>query len=130
DIETEDGHRQRILVRAHPDQERPEGLADRELLVRVGGRWLTLMQHPRFPRPEPVEEAGATTAPMPGTVTTVAVAVGDTVAADELLLTLEAMKMEHRVTADLAGTVTAVHVESGTQVDTDQLLVSIEPAAS
>jgi propionyl-CoA carboxylase alpha chain len=90
-----------------------------------GGR-VTLLQRPRFPDPVVEQPAGATLAPMPGAVVTVAVTVGERVEAGALLCTVEAMKMEHRVTAPVAGTVGEVHVEPGQQVDADQVLVVVE----
>jgi biotin carboxyl carrier protein len=65
---------------------------------------------------------------MPGSVVTVAVSEGQQVARGELLVTVEAMKMEHRVTAPFEGTVAEVHVAAGQQVDADQLLVVVEEA--
>jgi propionyl-CoA carboxylase alpha chain len=90
-----------------------------------GGR-VTLLKRPRFPDPVVEQPAGATLAPMPGAVVTVAVTVGERVEAGALLCTVEAMKMEHRVTAPVAGTVGEVHVEPGQQVDADQVLVVVE----
>ena len=62
-------------------------------------------------------------APMPGTVTTVAVAVGARVARGALLLTLEAMKMETAVRAESDGEVAEVVVKPGDAVDLKDLLV-------
>ncbi|MBK9545253.1 MAG: biotin/lipoyl-binding protein [Dehalococcoidia bacterium] len=56
------------------------------------------------------EGATAITAPLAGTIAAVRVAEGDEVAEGQLLLVLEAMKMEHRITAPSAGVVKAVHV--------------------
>ena len=55
-------------------------------------------------------------------------APGDEVTAGQLLVVLEAMKMEHAVHADGAGTVTAVHVAVGEQVETGRLLVVVVEA--
>ncbi len=71
---------------------------------------------------------GKVTAPMPGRVLTVDVAIGQSVAAGDRLLVLEAMKMEHRLTAKLAGTVVAVHVGEGDQVADGGVLVEIAAA--
>ncbi|MEM1381018.1 MAG: biotin carboxylase N-terminal domain-containing protein [Pseudomonadota bacterium] len=58
-------------------------------------------------------DAAALSAPMPATVTGVKVAVGDRVAAGDVLVTLEAMKMETVIKAPHAGEVTAVHFAQG-----------------
>ena len=62
-------------------------------------------------------------APMPGTVTTVAVSVGVRVARGDLLLTLEAMKMETAVRAESEGEVAEVLVKPGASVDLKDLLI-------
>jgi len=62
-------------------------------------------------------------APMPGTVTTVAVSVGARVARGDLLLTLEAMKMETAVRAESEGEVAEVLVKPGETVDLKDLLI-------
>ncbi|MER5991038.1 acetyl/propionyl/methylcrotonyl-CoA carboxylase subunit alpha [Streptomyces viridosporus] len=71
--------------------------------------------------------ADSLTAPMPGTVTVVKVAVGDEVAAGQSLLVVEAMKMEHVISAPHAGTVTELDVAPGTTVAMDQVLAVIAP---
>jgi acetyl/propionyl-CoA carboxylase alpha subunit len=65
--------------------------------------------------------------PMPGTVISVSVASGDTVAAGDTLLTVEAMKMEHRLTAALPGTV-SMSVAPGDLVKLDQIVATIDPS--
>jgi acetyl-CoA/propionyl-CoA carboxylase, biotin carboxylase, biotin carboxyl carrier protein len=71
--------------------------------------------------------ADSLTAPMPGTVTVVKVAVGDEVAAGQSLLVVEAMKMEHVISAPHAGTVAELDVTAGTTVAMDQVLAVIAP---
>ncbi|KAB1986710.1 acetyl/propionyl/methylcrotonyl-CoA carboxylase subunit alpha [Streptomyces triticiradicis] len=71
--------------------------------------------------------ADSLTAPMPGTVTVVKVAVGDEVAAGQSLLVVEAMKMEHVISAPHAGTVSELDVTPGTTVAMDQVLAVITP---
>ncbi|PWJ06925.1 acetyl/propionyl-CoA carboxylase subunit alpha [Streptomyces sp. NWU49] len=71
--------------------------------------------------------ADSLTAPMPGTVTVVKVAVDDEVAAGQSLLVVEAMKMEHVISAPHAGTVTELDVAPGTTVAMDQVLAVIAP---
>lgn len=65
-------------------------------------------------------------APMPGTVTAVLVADGDTVAPGDAVVAIEAMKMEHRVTASVGGIV-RLAVAVGEQVSRDQPVARVEP---
>ena len=65
---------------------------------------------------------GAVT-PVPGTITVVAVAAGDTVVEGQLLVVLEAMKMEHRIVANVDGVVERVLVEVGQSVDAHAVVV-------
>ncbi len=65
-------------------------------------------------------------APMPGAIAAVSVAAGQKIAAGDLLLTIEAMKMETGLRADRAGTVKAVHVTPASQVEAKDLLVEFE----
>lgn len=71
--------------------------------------------------------ADSLTAPMPGTVTVVKVAVGDEVSAGQSLLVVEAMKMEHVISAPHAGTVAELDVTPGTTVAMDQVLAVVTP---
>ncbi|WP_043732030.1 acetyl/propionyl/methylcrotonyl-CoA carboxylase subunit alpha [Streptomyces zinciresistens] len=72
--------------------------------------------------------ADSLTAPMPGTVTVVKVAVGDEVAAGQSLLVVEAMKMEHVISAPHAGRVAELDVRPGSTVAMDQVLAVVAPA--
>ncbi len=67
----------------------------------------------------------AVTAPMPGTILKVNVSNGDTVKEGQVLLVLEAMKMENEILAPKAGTVTQVLATRGSSVDTGAPLVYI-----
>ncbi|MFE2581678.1 acetyl/propionyl/methylcrotonyl-CoA carboxylase subunit alpha [Streptomyces sp. NPDC059378] len=71
--------------------------------------------------------ADSLTAPMPGTVTVVKVAVGDEVTAGQSLLVVEAMKMEHVICAPHAGTVAELDVRPGSTVAMDQVLAVVAP---
>jgi geranyl-CoA carboxylase alpha subunit len=73
--------------------------------------------------------AGALRAPMHGRVTQVLVATGASVQAGDLLLVMEAMKMEHQIVAPLAGRVSAVHASVDEQVAARQVLVEIGASA-
>jgi 3-methylcrotonyl-CoA carboxylase alpha subunit len=66
---------------------------------------------------------------MPGKVTAVEVAAGETVTKGQRLLTLEAMKMEHSLTAPFDGQVAELSAAAGQQVREGQVLVKVEPAA-
>ena len=94
--------------------------------VLFADRHVAIDEVPRFPPRRAEEVAGATRAPMPGAVVTVAVAEGDQVTKGDLLVALEAKKMEHRITAPVDGTVTEVAVSEGDQVDGDAMLVVVE----
>lgn len=61
---------------------------------------------------------------MPGTVTSVSVADGDTVESGQTLLSVEAMKMEHQLTASVAGTV-SIHLQPGDLVKANQIVARI-----
>jgi 3-methylcrotonyl-CoA carboxylase alpha subunit len=68
---------------------------------------------------------GRVRAPMPGKIAKVAVQTGDAVAANALLIVLEAMKMEHRIEAPGAGTVRELHVRQGDVVAAGAPLVEL-----
>ncbi len=68
---------------------------------------------------------GTLAAPMPGRIVKVAVAEGQRVHANQPLVVLEAMKMEHVVEAPHPGAVTAVRVKVGDQVTTGAILVEL-----
>lgn len=65
------------------------------------------------------------TCPLPGTVLAVNVKEGDTVAAGQTVIVLEAMKMENDICAPQDGTVASVNVQKGASVNTDDVLVTL-----
>ena len=80
---------------------------------------------PRFPSPEPVETPGSLHAPMPGRVVRVEARVGDSVRAGQVLVVLEAMKMEHTLRAPHDGVLDEVDCAPGDQVEAGAVLVVI-----
>lgn len=65
-------------------------------------------------------------APLPGTVIELKVRVGDTVQRGDLLLLMEAMKMENQIMAEQAGTIKSIDVQAGQSVLQDQVIMIME----
>ncbi|MET3598107.1 pyruvate carboxylase [Martelella mangrovi] len=65
-------------------------------------------------------------APMPGVISTVAVSAGQQVSSGDVLVSIEAMKMETALHADRDGVIKEVHVKAGDQIDAKDLLVVFE----
>jgi len=86
----------------------------------------SLRELPRFPGNEEALGEGALVAPMPGKVIKLAAAEGDGVEAGDVLVVLEAMKMEHELTAPASGTLADVRVAEGDQVEAGAALAVIE----
>lgn len=70
-------------------------------------------------------DGNAVTAPLPGSVIEVKVNVGDTVKKGQILVLIEAMKMENEIVAPADGVVKAVHTTKGSTVATGTPLVTI-----
>ena len=70
--------------------------------------------------------AGSIVSPMPGTVLDVKVKEGDAVSVGQVVVILEAMKMETEIVSEVAGSVAAVRVKKGDAVDTDTVLVEVK----
>ena len=120
DIELEiDGRRLRAAVT----------VADGVGYVTLGRTTVTLSVKPRFAIPGSELPTGGLVAPMPGSVIELRCAIGDTVAAGQVLVVLEAMKMEHHITAPFDGTVTELPIAVGDQVENGALLLTIEESA-
>ncbi len=73
-------------------------------------------------------DAGRLQAPMPGKVTLVQVAAGDKVKRGQVLMVMEAMKMEHAVAAPKDGVVKEVRYKQGEQVGEGEALIVFEDA--
>ena len=88
----------------------------------------TLTELPRYPLPVAEQPEGSLIAPLPGAVGRVLVVPGQRVAAGELLLTVEAMKLEHPVHAPTDGVISDLRVTAGSQVESGALLAVLTPA--
>ena len=81
------------------------------------------------PQPaQPAATAGAGTpvkAPLPGTINAINVKVGDTVAVGDVVIILEAMKMQNNIEAENAGTVTSILVNQGDTVMEGAVMLTI-----
>ena len=73
-----------------------------------------------------VNTANAVKAPLPGTITSINVAVGDEVSAGDTVVVLEAMKMQNNIEAEKSGKVTAICGKQGQAVLEEDALVVIE----
>jgi biotin carboxyl carrier protein len=102
----------------------------RAFMVRVDGRTHTLALPSGRKGGAAGGGDGTVRAPMTGTVLEVRCAPGDEVEADQVLVVLSAMKMEHKLTAGVAGKVSRIGVEDGATVDQDAVLVEVEPTAA
>jgi propionyl-CoA carboxylase alpha chain len=111
-----DGHRVHASVAA----------LDGRYLVHLPSGAVELTALERFPRPESDGPAGGLVAPMPGRITDVRAAVGDAVTAGQVLVVMEAMKMEHHLSTPDGGVVREVRVAVGDQVDNGAVVLVVE----
>ena len=74
----------------------------------------------------PAASAGDIVSPMPGTVLELKVEEGQEVKAGEVVLILEAMKMENEITADADGKISKIYAPKGTSVNTGDALVGMK----
>ena len=90
---------------------------------------LDLTVVPRFVDPADQVAEGSLLAPMPGSVISVAVEQGQRVTKGDVVLVLEAMKMQHTITAPADGVVTQLAVAAASQVESGAVLAVIEEPA-
>ena len=87
---------------------------------------LTLTRAPRFALHDAQAEGGGPICPLPGTVIAVHVSNGDSVADGQVLMVVEAMKMEHKIVAPSDAVVSEVRFAVGDRVDQGDLLVALD----
>lgn len=117
------------LPESLPDEGPVRLLVDaKEYTVEVTGRAIGTKAKPKATRKGPAGAKGAVTAQMTGRVISVSVKPGDKVTEGQILLIVEAMKMENEIAAPLAGTVKEIAVAAGARVSEGDLLLQIEPA--
>ena len=124
------------LVSATPDQvvlrvdgvDRPFDVAryDDSVFVDSPSGPVQLVVIARFPEPGSALQPGSLVAPMPGAVSRLGAAVGDTVTAGQPIVWMEAMKMEHAVMSPKDGVVAELSVEVGQQVELGAVLARVE----
>lgn len=83
------------------------------------------------PAPAPKKASGGQGAtkvnsPMPGTILDIKVSAGQSVTSGQVLLILEAMKMENEIKAPADGTVATIEVDKGASVETGTLLITLD----
>ena len=99
---------------------------DEAVRTRSAAGSVVFTQLPRFVEHELDDAGGGPVCPLPGTVIAVHVEVGQTVGEGDVLMVVEAMKMEHKITASAAATVGQVRFAVGDRVDQGDLLVALE----
>jgi biotin carboxyl carrier protein len=108
-------------------QQDPIDTADLKKLVIHGGTYFTrytkkYQQRPPWSKPDPKKVVSF----IPGTIRQVLVRAGDTVAAADKLLVLEAMKMMNSIYAPLNGTIRSVTVQEGDRVPKGMVMIEFE----
>ena len=116
EIEPEQAPRSPVLARSTPGgkSERPTS------------RGAKLPQRSESPLRVSRLSAGLVIAPIPGVVKSILVKEGDGVKEGDVVLVLEAMKMDNEISSRSNGTVKTIHVAVGDSVQEDQLLIDIE----
>ena len=86
----------------------------------------SLQELPRFLLPGSEEISGGLTAPMPGKVIELKVKVGDSISKGDVVVILEAMKMEHEVNAPADGKVSEIYIKKDEQLENGALLMVVD----
>jgi 3-methylcrotonyl-CoA carboxylase alpha subunit len=96
----------------------------------AGGHWDLLLDDPRLKEFSTTAAKGGLTTPLPGVVAAVVAKVGQAVRAGDVLMVIEAMKMEHSISAPYDGTVKVIHFAQGDRVPQGSQLLELAPAPS
>jgi biotin carboxyl carrier protein len=125
----EQGPDVRLKVDGHPLVARLTRSGD-DVWAQIAGRThrMRLQRATHHADASAISGAGTLTAPMSGAVIDIRVSPGDHVVSGQVLMVVEAMKMEHPVVSPGDGVVTAVHVTVGNVVKGDMPLLDWEPA--
>jgi 3-methylcrotonyl-CoA carboxylase alpha subunit len=94
-----------------------------------GGHYELTLEDPRLKEFSATAAKGGLTTPLPGVVATVVAKVGQAVRAGEVLMVIEAMKMEHSISAPYDGTVKVIHFARGDRVPEGSQLLELAPTA-
>lgn len=76
-------------------------------------------------QPKSVVGTNEIAAPMPGVILNIVASEGDSVKTGDILMTIEAMKMENQIKAIDNGTITKIHVKEGDSISEGQLLITM-----
>lgn len=108
-----------------------------EIEIEIEGKKETRPKHTTKAKPRPTSsapkdtvsaappKAGSVVAPIPGTVLDIKINVGDKVSEKDVVIILEAMKMESEIHAETKGVVKAIHVSKGDSVQENTVLIEI-----
>ena len=96
----------------------------------AGGHWELTLEDPRLKEFSTTAAQGGLTTPLPGVVAAVVAKVGQAVRAGEVLMVIEAMKMEHSISAPYDGTVKVIHFAHGDRVPEGSQLLELAPETS
>ena len=125
-----DGRRHRVGTEIvhHPVGLDDDGVGAVTVHTRSTAGSLSLLLAPRFVLHDAQAEGSGPICPLPGTVIAVHVAAGDRVTDGQVLMVVEAMKMEHKIVAVGDAAVTEVRFAVGDRVDQGELLVALDHA--
>jgi biotin carboxyl carrier protein len=134
DVEKFDGKRALVRVDGKPyeiEVETGASAVSKPTPVSMPARLVVQKATPVAPEPPlaPVRTApsgGEVTAPMPGLILEIMVAIGDHVVSGTPVVKMEAMKMENEIPSPVEGTVKTITVKAGDNVSTDETLMVIE----